>query len=73
MKQFLSDTLSVRPLISPSPYLPTGAYYTWKGTALEGSPIEPDVVSEFDWQDRRRGNDRQLATALKTVNAGISM
>jgi carboxyl-terminal processing protease len=53
--------------------LPTGAYYTWKGTALEGSPIEPDVVCEFDWQDRRRGPDRQLAAALKTVSAGISM
>jgi len=53
--------------------LPTGAYYTWNGTALEGSPIEPDVVSDFDWQDRRRGNDRQLATALKTVSTGISM
>ena len=49
--------------------LPTGAYYTWNGTALEGSPIEPDVVSEFDWKDRRRGNDRQLDTALKTVSA----
>jgi carboxyl-terminal processing protease len=53
--------------------LPTGAYYTWNGTALEGSPIEPDVVSEFDWQDRRRGVDRQVAMALKTVSAGISM
>jgi hypothetical protein len=48
--------------------LPTGAYYTWSGTALEGSPIEPDVVIEFDWQDRRRGNDRQFDTALKTVS-----
>ena len=51
--------------------LPTGAYHTWNGTALEGSPIEPDVVSEFDWQDRRRGNDRQLNTALKTVSTKI--
>jgi C-terminal processing protease CtpA/Prc len=51
--------------------LPTGAYYTWTGTALEGSPIEPDVLSEFDWQDRRRGNDRQLDTALKTVSTKI--
>jgi carboxyl-terminal processing protease len=49
--------------------LPTGAYYTWRGTALEGSPIEPDVISEFDWQDRRHGNDRQFDTALKTVNS----
>jgi C-terminal processing protease CtpA/Prc len=44
--------------------LPTGAYYTWNGAALEGSPIEPDVVIEFDWQERRRGNDRQFDTAL---------
>jgi len=49
--------------------LPTGAYYTWNGTALEGSPIEPDVVIEFDWQERRRGNDRQFDTALKTLSA----
>jgi carboxyl-terminal processing protease len=48
--------------------LPTGAYYTWSGTALEGNPIEPDVVIEFDWQDRKRGNDRQFDTAL-TVSA----
>jgi carboxyl-terminal processing protease len=51
--------------------LPTGAYYTWNGTALEGSPIEPDVVIDFDWQDRRRGNDRQFETALKTVRAEV--
>jgi carboxyl-terminal processing protease len=49
--------------------LPTGAYYTWRGTVLEGSPIEPDVISEFDWQDRRHGNDRQFETALKTVSS----
>jgi carboxyl-terminal processing protease len=48
--------------------LPTGAYYTWNGTALEGSPIEPDVISEFDWKERRRGNDRQFDTALKTLS-----
>jgi carboxyl-terminal processing protease len=51
--------------------LPTGAYYTWNGTALEGSPIEPDIVSEFDWLDSRRGNDQQFATALKAVSTGI--
>ena len=32
---------------------PTGAYYTWDGTALEGNPIEPDVLSEFDWQGQK--------------------
>ena len=51
--------------------LPTGAYYTWNGTALEGSPIEPDVLSEFDWRDRRLGNDRQLDMALKAVSTKI--
>jgi ParB family chromosome partitioning protein len=53
--------------------LPTGAYYTWRGTALEGSPIEPDVISEFDWRDRRHGNDRQFDTALKTVSAELQL
>ena len=47
--------------------LPTGAYHTWKGTTLEGNPIDPDVLVEFDWRDRRRGKDRQLDVALKTV------
>ncbi|NYF54102.1 S41 family peptidase [Tunturiibacter gelidoferens] len=45
--------------------LPTGAYFTWNGTALEGSPIEPDVIADFDWQQRRSGVDAQL---LKAIN-----
>jgi carboxyl-terminal processing protease len=40
--------------------LPTGAYYTWKGSVLEGTPIEPDQSVAFDWREARRGNDRQL-------------
>jgi len=40
--------------------LPTGAYYTWKGSVLEGTPIEPDHVIEFDWRKRRLGRDQQL-------------
>lgn len=40
--------------------LPTGAYHTWRGSVLEGKPIEPDHLIEFDWRGRRRGNDRQL-------------
>jgi len=40
--------------------LPTGAYYTWKGTVLEGTPIKPDEMVEFDWRDQRGGNDRQI-------------
>lgn len=45
--------------------LPTGAYYTGRGTVLEGIPIEPDHTIEFDWQDRRLGTDRQLDYAIK--------
>jgi C-terminal processing protease CtpA/Prc len=40
--------------------LPTGGYHTWKGTVLEGAPIEPDHLIEFDWRSRRSGFDRQL-------------
>jgi C-terminal processing protease CtpA/Prc len=49
--------------------LPTGAYYTWKGAVLEGTPIEPDHVVEFDWRERRsQGSDRQLDYAVATVH-----
>lgn len=45
--------------------LPTGAYYTWKGSVLEGTPIEPDRMLEFDWPDRHlHGRDRQLDCAI---------
>lgn len=48
--------------------LPTGAYYTWTGTVLEGSPIEPDVFAAFSWKDRRKGGDGQLHKALEVLN-----
>jgi C-terminal processing protease CtpA/Prc len=44
--------------------LPTGAYYTWRGSVLEGIPIERDRLIEFDWRDRRVGRDRQLDEAV---------
>jgi len=45
--------------------LPTGAYYTWKGSVLEGTSIEPDRMVEFDWRERRsQGKDRQLDYAM---------
>ena len=50
--------------------LPTGAYYTWKGTVLEGTPIEPDELVEFDWQTARRNRDKQLEYAIESLNAG---
>lgn len=45
--------------------LPTGAYHTWKGTVLEGTPIEPDHLIEFDWRSRRNGFDQQLQKAVQ--------
>ena len=44
--------------------LPTGAYYTWKGSILEGTPIEPDRMIEFDWRQRRLAGDIQLERAV---------
>jgi carboxyl-terminal processing protease len=50
--------------------LPTGAYYTWKGSVLEGSPIEPDELVEFDWRERRSGIDAQLKRAIEFLHGG---
>ena len=50
--------------------LPTGAYYTWKGSVLEGTPIEPDKHVEFDWRDRRGGVDAQLNKAIESLRSG---
>ena len=47
--------------------LPTGAYYTWAGTILEGTPITPDQIVEFDWRDRRGGRDRQLEYTIDHI------
>jgi carboxyl-terminal processing protease len=52
--------------------LPTGAYYTWKGSVLEGTPIEPDEQVEFDWRAARGNKDRQLVYAIESVRAGQS-
>jgi len=53
--------------------LPTGAYYTWKGSVLEGTPIEPDLVVNFDWRDRRSGiDDRQLKHAIDHLHRATS-
>jgi hypothetical protein len=50
--------------------LPTGAYYTWKGSVLEGTPIEPDELVEFDWRERRGGVDTQLNRAIESLTNG---
>ena len=53
--------------------LPTGAYYTWAGTILEGTPITPDQIVEFDWRDRRGGRDRQLEYAIDHIRSVVVM
>jgi C-terminal processing protease CtpA/Prc len=50
--------------------LPTGAYYTWKGSVLEGMPIEPDHPVDFDWRRRKVGIDVQLERAVELVRNG---
>ncbi len=52
--------------------LPVAAYYTWKGTALEGSPIEPDVRADFNWRERREGLDSQLEIAVGAVRRALN-
>ncbi|MHB1958472.1 MAG: S41 family peptidase [Acidobacteriaceae bacterium] len=49
--------------------LPTGAYYTWKGAVLEGTPIEPDELVAFDWRGRQSGRDRQLEYAIDHIRS----
>ena len=47
--------------------LPIGAYYTWKGSILEGTPIVPDQIVEFDWRQARSGADAQLENAAESL------
>ena len=48
--------------------LPTGAYYTWKGLVLEGTPIEPDEMVEFNRNELCNGPDGQLKRALESFH-----
>jgi hypothetical protein len=47
--------------------MPTGAYYTWNGLVLEGTPMEPDELIEFSWRERRERVDGQLAHVVKSI------
>ena len=51
---------------------PTGAYYTWKGSVLEGTPIEPDESVAFDWREARRGNDPQLKHCIALFRKNLT-
>jgi len=48
--------------------LPTGAYYTWNGTVLEGMPIEPNELVEFAWRAALANKDSQLQFAIESVS-----
>jgi C-terminal processing protease CtpA/Prc len=47
--------------------MPTGAYYTWNGSVLEGTPMEPDELIEFNWRERRAGTDGQLEHVIESI------
>jgi C-terminal processing protease CtpA/Prc len=47
--------------------MPTGAYYTWNGSVLEGTPMEPDELIGFNWHKRRAGTDSQLDHAIESI------
>ena len=51
---------------------PTGAYYTWKGSVLEGTPIAPDESVAFDWREARRGNDPQLKHCIALFEKNLT-
>lgn len=52
--------------------LPTGAYYTWKGSVLEGTPIAPDEAVGFEWRGRRLGIDAQLQEAIQLLGRDLA-
>lgn len=51
--------------------LPTGAYYTWRGSVLEGTPIEPDQLVDYRWREVRKGQDLQLKEAIGLIRDGL--
>jgi C-terminal processing protease CtpA/Prc len=47
--------------------LPVAAYYTWKGTNLEGHGVVPDVEEPLDAQVLWSGVDSQLQRATSVI------
>ena len=47
--------------------IPVAAYYTWQGTLLEGRGVAPDVEEGFAPEAIRKGEDKQLQAAIRTV------
>jgi C-terminal processing protease CtpA/Prc len=53
--------------------MPTGAYYTWNGSVLEGTPMEPDELIGFNWRERRAGTDGQLEHVIESIRSHRSV
>jgi C-terminal processing protease CtpA/Prc len=47
--------------------LPVAAYYTWKGTNLEGHGVVPDIVAPLDAEALWGGVDNQLQRARSLI------
>jgi carboxyl-terminal processing protease len=48
---------------------PAAAWYTWKGTVVEGRGVLPEVDVPLAPEELRRGNDTQLKAALDVVRS----
>lgn len=47
--------------------LPVAAYYTWKGTILEGTGVTPNIEAPLDSEALGNGVDRQLQSAMAAL------
>lgn len=50
--------------------LPTGGYFTWQGTLLEGKGVEPQHPVELSYDGLREGRDTQMEKAIEVVQSG---
>jgi C-terminal processing protease CtpA/Prc len=51
--------------------LPVAAYYTWKGTNLEGSGVVPNVEEPLSTDGLMKGEDNQLTRAVQCLREGL--
>ena len=49
--------------------LPTGAFYTWQDTLLEGKGIQPDVEVKQTYDSLKAGLDPQMVKALEVARS----
>jgi carboxyl-terminal processing protease len=47
---------------------PAAAWYTWRGTVVEGRGVSPNVDVPLSSEELRHGNDNQLKAALNAVH-----